>query len=86
MEIGWIAFIVLGLVSGFVASKIVNKTGSGIFLDVAIGVVGALVGGFIGVKLHQGGLEDFWSPWTWLLSIAGAVIVLLIYNAVVRRV
>ena len=82
---GWIAWIVLGLISGAIASKLVNKSGSGFLLDVVIGVIGAIVGGAIGAKLGLGGLEGFWSPWSWLLSILGAVIVLVIYNAVARR-
>lgn len=82
---GWIAWIVLGLISGFVASKIVNKSGSGFFLNVAIGILGAVVGGELGVYFHLGGLEGFWNVWTWLLSILGAVIVLWIYNAVAGR-
>ena len=82
---GWIAWIILGLISGFVASKLVNKSGSGMLLDIVIGVIGAIVGGAIGAKLGLGGIEGFWSPWSWLLSILGAVLVLLIYNAVARR-
>jgi len=82
---GFIAWIILGLIAGFVASKLVNHTGSGILLDMVIGIVGALLGGFIGAKLGLGGLENFWSLWTWLLAIVGAIIVLMIYNAVARR-
>ncbi len=82
---GWIAWIILGLISGFVASKLVNHSGSGILIDLVIGIVGAIIGGFIGAKLGLGGIEGFWSPWSWLLSILGAVVVLLIYNAVSRR-
>jgi len=82
---GFIAWIILGLISGFVASKLVNHSGSGLLLDLVIGIVGALLGGFIGAKLGLGGLENFWSAWTWLLAIVGAVVVLMIYNAVARR-
>ena len=82
---GFIAWIILGLISGFVASKLVNHSGSGLLLDLVIGIVGALLGGFIGSRLGLGGLENFWSLWTWLLAIVGAVVVLLIYNAVSRR-
>jgi len=82
---GWIAWIILGLISGFIGSKIVNKTGSGVLLDMVIGIVGAIIGGFIGAKLGLGGIEGFWSPWSWLLSIGGAIIILVIYNAVARR-
>ena len=82
---GFIAWIILGLISGFVASKLVNHSGSGLLLDLVIGIVGALLGGFIGAKLGLGGLENFWSLWTWLLAIVGAIVVLMIYNAVARR-
>ena len=82
---GFIAWIILGLIAGFIASKLVNHTGSGILLDMVIGIVGALLGGFIGAKLGLGGLENFWSLWTWLLAIVGAIVVLMIYNAVARR-
>lgn len=82
---GVIAWIILGLIAGFIGSKIVNKSGSGILLDIVIGIIGAIIGGFIAAKLGLGGLEGFWHPWTWLLAIIGAVIVLLIYNAVTRR-
>ena len=82
---GFIAWIILGLIAGFVASKLVNHSGSGMLLDIVIGIVGALLGGFFGAKLGLGGLENFWSAWTWLLAIVGAVVVLMIYNAVARR-
>jgi uncharacterized membrane protein YeaQ/YmgE (transglycosylase-associated protein family) len=81
---GWIAWIILGLIAGFIGSKIVNKSGSGIMLDVVIGVVGAIIGGEIGAKLGLGGVNGL-NLWSLLLAVVGAVIVLLIYNAVARR-
>ena len=81
---GWITWIVLGLISGFIASKLVNHTGSGILMDIVIGIVGAFVGGFIGAKLGLGGIDGF-SLWSILLSVLGAVVVLLIYNMAARR-
>jgi uncharacterized membrane protein YeaQ/YmgE (transglycosylase-associated protein family) len=81
---GWIAWIILGLIAGFIASKLVNKSGSGILLDIVIGIVGAIVGGEIGAKLGLGGIDGF-SLWSILLAVVGAVIVLMIYNAVARR-
>ena len=81
---GWIAWIVLGLIAGFIASKIVNHTGSGILIDIVLGIVGAIVGGFIGSKLGLGGVDGF-NLWSILLAVIGAVIVLVIYNAVARR-
>jgi uncharacterized membrane protein YeaQ/YmgE (transglycosylase-associated protein family) len=79
-----ISWIVLGLIAGYIASKLVNKTGSGFLMDIVIGIVGAIVGGFIGDKIGVGGLEGF-SLWSIVLAVAGAVIVLLVYRAVVSR-
>jgi uncharacterized membrane protein YeaQ/YmgE (transglycosylase-associated protein family) len=84
VSMGWIAWIVLGLIAGFIASKIVNHTGSGILIDIVLGIVGAIVGGFIGSKLGLGGVDGF-NLWSILLAVIGAVIVLVIYNAVARR-
>lgn len=81
---GWITWIILGLIAGFIGSKIVNKSGSGVLLDVVIGIVGAIIGGEIGSKLGLGGVSGF-NLWSILLAVVGAVIVLLIYNAVTRR-
>ena len=80
----WITWIILGLIAGFIGSKIVNKSGSGILLDVVIGVVGAIIGGEIGSKLGYGGVSGL-NLWSLLLAVVGAIIVLLIYNAVARR-
>jgi uncharacterized membrane protein YeaQ/YmgE (transglycosylase-associated protein family) len=81
---GWIAWIILGLIAGFIASKLVNHSGSGIILDIVIGIVGAIVGGFIGEKLGIGGVDGL-TLWSILLSVLGAIIVLWLYNAVSRR-
>jgi uncharacterized membrane protein YeaQ/YmgE (transglycosylase-associated protein family) len=81
---GWIAWIILGLIAGFIASKLVNHSGSGIILDIVIGIVGAIVGGFIGEKLGIGGVDGL-TLWSILLAVLGAIIVLWLYNAVSRR-
>jgi len=81
---GWIAWIILGLIAGFIGSKIVNKSGSGILLDIVIGIIGAIIGGWIGSRLGLGGVNGL-NLWSLLLAIIGAVILLLIYNAVARR-
>jgi uncharacterized membrane protein YeaQ/YmgE (transglycosylase-associated protein family) len=54
-------------------------------ITLVIGVVGAILGGWIGSLIFGGGLADFFDLRTWLLSILGAVIVLLIYGAVAGR-
>ena len=79
--IGW---IILGLISGFVASKIVNKAGAGFFLDIALGVVGAIVGGFIFSAFGASGITGF-NLYSMIVAIIGAVIVLVVYHAVFRR-
>jgi len=79
--IGW---IVLGLIAGFIASKIVNKTGAGFFLDIVLGIVGALVGGFIFTELGASGVTGF-NLYSMIVAIIGAVVVLLIYHAIAGR-
>jgi uncharacterized membrane protein YeaQ/YmgE (transglycosylase-associated protein family) len=81
---GWIAWIILGLISGFIASKLVNHTGSGILMDIVIGVIGAVVGGWIGNAIGAGGINGF-TIWSFVLAVVGAVVVLWIYNAVAGR-
>lgn len=81
---GIIAWIVLGLIAGFIASKIVNHTGSGIIMDIVLGVVGALVGGFIFSIFGASGVTGF-NIYSAIVAIVGAVVVLWIYHALVGR-
>ncbi|MDE1939059.1 MAG: GlsB/YeaQ/YmgE family stress response membrane protein [Alphaproteobacteria bacterium] len=76
--LGWIIF---GLITGFIASKIVNDRGEGCFLNIALGVVGAVVGGAIFSFLGQPVFFHF-SLWSMFVAVLGAVIVLYIYHAV----
>ena len=76
--IGW---IVLGLVAGFIASKIVNKTGEGLLLDIVLGVVGAVVGGFAFNLIGQVGFTGF-NLWSLLVAVIGAVLVLGAYHLI----
>jgi uncharacterized membrane protein YeaQ/YmgE (transglycosylase-associated protein family) len=80
----FIAWIVLGLISGFIGSKIVNKTGEGLFLDIILGVVGALVGGFLFNQFGMAGVSGV-NLYSLLVAIVGAVVVLLLYHAIFRR-
>jgi uncharacterized membrane protein YeaQ/YmgE (transglycosylase-associated protein family) len=61
-----LAWIVLGLIAGFIGSKLVNKTGEGVFLDIVLGIVGAVVGGWL---------------FSMFVAVIGAVIVLVVYHA-----
>jgi len=79
--IGW---ILLGLIAGFIASKIVNKSGEGFLLDIVLGIVGAIVGGFIFSAVGATGITGF-NLWSMIVAIIGAIIVLVIYHAVAGR-
>lgn len=80
----FIAWILLGLVSGFIASKVVNHSGSGVFIDVVLGVVGALVGGFLFNLFGASGVSGF-NLWSIVVAVVGSVLVLSAYHAVVHR-
>ena len=81
---GIIAWIILGLVAGFIGSKVVNKTGSGLVMDLILGVVGAFVGGFIFSLFGHSGVTGL-NLYSLLVAVIGAIVVLWIYHAVVRR-
>lgn len=82
---GIIAWIILGLAAGAIAKAILPGTqGGGWVITLILGVVGALLGGFIGSALFGVGLEGFFDITTWLLAIGGAIVVLLIYGLVTR--
>jgi uncharacterized membrane protein YeaQ/YmgE (transglycosylase-associated protein family) len=79
-----LAWLVVGLIAGFLASKAVNKTGSGLLMDIVIGVVGAFVGGFIFSFFGHSAPTGI-NLYSILVAFVGAVVILLIYHGVVRR-
>jgi uncharacterized membrane protein YeaQ/YmgE (transglycosylase-associated protein family) len=79
-----IAWIVLGLIAGFIASKIVNRQGEGLLLNMALGIIGALVGGFLFSAVGQTGITGF-NIYSIFVAIIGAIVVLLIYQALTGR-
>jgi uncharacterized membrane protein YeaQ/YmgE (transglycosylase-associated protein family) len=79
--IGW---IVLGLISGFIASKIVNRAGEGFFLDIMLGIVGAIVGGWLFAMFGGQGVTGF-NIYSMVVAVIGAIVVLVLYHAVVGR-
>jgi uncharacterized membrane protein YeaQ/YmgE (transglycosylase-associated protein family) len=79
--IGW---IVLGLIAGFIASKIVNRAGEGFFMDIILGIVGAVVGGFIFQQFGAAGVTGF-NIYSMIVAIVGAIILLVIYHAIFGR-
>jgi uncharacterized membrane protein YeaQ/YmgE (transglycosylase-associated protein family) len=79
-----LAWIVLGLISGFVASKIVHRQGAGCLLDIVLGIVGAFVGGIIFTGIGGQGVTGF-NLWSMFVAIVGAVVVLVLYHAIFYR-
>ncbi|MCO7203389.1 GlsB/YeaQ/YmgE family stress response membrane protein [Microbacterium sp. CnD16-F] len=83
---GFLGFLLLGLIAGAIAKLILpGKQGGGWFITLLLGVVGALLGGWLGSVLFNAPLEEFFSLQTWLLAIGGSLIVLLIYGFLVGR-
>ena len=80
-----IAWIILGLIAGWIASKIVVGTGQGFFLDIALGIVGAIVGGFLYSQIMGGEGVTGVNIGSIIVSIIGAIIVLWVYHAVAGR-
>jgi len=76
-------WIVLGLISGFVASKIVNKTGEGLLLDIVLGVAGAMIGGWLFGLFGRSGVTGL-NLYSFVVAIVGAVALLVAYHAIRR--
>jgi uncharacterized membrane protein YeaQ/YmgE (transglycosylase-associated protein family) len=81
---GIISWLLLGLVAGFIGSKIVNKAGEGLWLDIALGIVGAIVGGVLFSALGMQGITGL-NLWSMIVAVVGAVVVLFGYHAVAGR-
>ena len=77
---GIISWIILGLIAGFIGSKIVDKQGQGFWLNIALGIVGALVGGFLFDLFGATGVTGL-NIWSMIVAIIGSIVVLLVYNA-----
>ena len=77
----FIAWIVVGLISGFLASKVVNRTGEGFVRDILLGIVGALVGGWIFNALGQPGVTGV-NIYSIVVAFVGALVLLVVYHAI----
>ena len=83
---GFIAFLILGLIAGAIAKAILpGRQGGGWLITLILGVIGAFIGGWLGSLLFGVPLNDFFSISTWLLAIGGSIIVLLVYGALANR-
>jgi uncharacterized membrane protein YeaQ/YmgE (transglycosylase-associated protein family) len=84
IDMSFIAWIVLGLIAGFIASKIVNKSGEGMILDIILGIVGAVVGGYLFQTFGMAGVTGV-NLYSILVAVVGAILFLVIYHAIFRR-
>jgi uncharacterized membrane protein YeaQ/YmgE (transglycosylase-associated protein family) len=79
-----LAWIVLGLIAGFIGSKLVNKRGEGLLLDIVLGIIGAVVGGWLFNFFGAAGVSGL-NIYSLVVAVVGAVLVLVVYHAI-RRV
>jgi uncharacterized membrane protein YeaQ/YmgE (transglycosylase-associated protein family) len=79
-----LAWMVLGLIAGFIGSKIVNRTGEGIVLDIVLGIIGAVVGGYLFNMFGAVGVTGL-NIYSLFVAVVGAVLVLVLYHAVRRQ-
>lgn len=79
----FLAWIILGLIAGFIGSKLVNKSGEGLILDILLGVIGAVVGGWLFAKFGASGVTGL-NLYSILVAVVGSVIVLVLYHMVRR--
>ncbi|ASN39676.1 GlsB/YeaQ/YmgE family stress response membrane protein [Arthrobacter sp. 7749] len=83
---GFIGWIILGLIAGAIAKAIKpGEQGGGWITTLLLGVVGAVLGGWIGSAVFHVGISSFWSISTWLLAIGGALLVLVIWGFLTRK-
>lgn len=79
-----IAWLILGLIAGFIASKIVNKEGEGLLMNIVLGVVGALLGGWLFRLFGMSGVTGL-NFYSLLVAVLGAVVLLFVYHGLIRR-
>jgi uncharacterized membrane protein YeaQ/YmgE (transglycosylase-associated protein family) len=81
---GIISWIVVGLIAGFISSKIVNKTGEGLIRDIILGIIGAFVGGWIFTAMGAAGVTGV-NIYSIFVAVIGAVVVLVVYHAIFEQ-
>ncbi len=83
---GFLAFLLLGLIAGAIAKAILpGKQAGGWLSTLILGVIGAFVGGWIGGLLGLGSVDEFFSIGTWLLAIGGSILVILVWGLITRK-
>jgi len=78
-----LVWVVLGLISGFIASKIINKSGESFLLDIVLGIVGAVVGGWLFNAFGMAGVSGL-NLYSFGVAIVGAMVLLVGYHILVR--
>lgn len=81
---GILSWIILGLIAGFIGSKIVDSQGQGFWLNIVLGIVGAVVGGYLFSLIGKEGVTGL-NLYSMLVAVVGSIVVLLIYNALTGR-
>lgn len=81
---GLLSWIVVGALAGWIAGLIMKGSGSGFFMNIVIGIVGAFIGGIVMNLIGNVGVTGF-NLWSLLVSVLGAIILLAIVNLVRRK-
>jgi uncharacterized membrane protein YeaQ/YmgE (transglycosylase-associated protein family) len=81
---GILSWIVLGGIAGWIGSILINRTGEGVFRDIVLGIVGGVIGGWIFAALGSTGVTGL-NLWSLFVAVVGAVVILSLYHAIVRR-
>jgi uncharacterized membrane protein YeaQ/YmgE (transglycosylase-associated protein family) len=80
--VGFLGWILLGLFAGTIARALVRAEPGGCIGTTAVGILGALLGGWLATELDLGEIDEFFDLETWLIAIAGSIILLLLFRAV----
>lgn len=83
LQLSFLAWIVLGLVAGFIGSKLVNKSGEGVLLDIILGIIGAVVGGWLFSMFGAHGVTGL-NLYSLFVAVVGSVVFLVVYHAIRR--
>jgi len=79
-----LCWVMLGLIAGYVASKLINGRGEGVPLDIVLGIVGAMVGGWLFHVIGRAGVTGF-NIWSLFIAVVGAIVVLVVWHAIRGR-
>jgi uncharacterized membrane protein YeaQ/YmgE (transglycosylase-associated protein family) len=83
---GILGWIVLGLIAGAIAKLIMpGDDPGGIIVTMLLGIIGAVIGGFLGSRIFGIGLQTFWNLQTWIVAIIGSLMLLIIYRLIAGR-